>query len=164
MPETPQPPTQHVKPNPLSTILFRIAAVLWVIWGLVHTLAGILTIAQPTAKAAANIADAVDPAVFELPYPDAMGAILNQHGFNLLWAGVVTTLAAVFIWRRSIPAVALAALVGGLLDIGYFLFLDLGGHVHFVPGTLMTLICAAAIILSTIAALHQRKANPAAPH
>ena len=45
----------------------------------------------------------------------------------------------------------LAALVAGLADIGYFLFMDLGGFVHFVPGTLMTLICLTAIISSGIA-------------
>lgn len=32
--------------------------------------------------------------------------------------------------------------------LGYFFFLDLGGYVHFVPGTVMTLISAAAILLS----------------
>jgi len=32
--------------------------------------------------------------------------------------------------------------------LGYFIFMDLGGFVHFMPGTLMTLISAAAILLS----------------
>ena len=63
---------------------FRVAAVLWVIWGLVHALAGVLTITQDTAGAAQGIADAVDPALLEMDYPDAVGAIMNQHGFNLL--------------------------------------------------------------------------------
>ena len=46
---------------------------------------------------------------------------------------------------------AAAALIAGLTDLGYFLFMDLGGFVHFVPGTLMTLICSAAILLSGVA-------------
>lgn len=48
--------------------------------------------------------------------------------------------------RSSYAAVLLAALVGGLTDLGYFIFLDLGGFVKFVPGTLMTLVSSAAII------------------
>jgi len=42
----------------------------------------------------------------------------------------------------------LAALVGGLADLSYFIFLDLGGFVKFMPGTLMTTFSHTAIILS----------------
>lgn len=132
--------------------LFKIAAVLWVVWGLVHLLAGVLTISKDTAQAVQGIADAADPELLDVPYPEAAGAIINQHGFNLAWIGVFTTVYAIFVWRGSAQATYLAALVGGLTDIGYFLFMDLGGHVHFVPGTMMTLICASAIVLSFIAA------------
>lgn len=132
----------------LPTIAFRIAAVLWLVWGLVHAAAGVLTINGETAMAVAGIADAVDPATLQMAYPDAVGAILNQHGWNLLWGGLVTMICGVFVWKEDSRAVFLAALVGGLLDVGYFLFLDLGGYVHFVPGTVMTLISASAIVLS----------------
>ena len=137
--------------NSTTTILLRISAVLWVIWGLVHVLAGAMTIGSDTPQAVANIADAVDSESLKVAYPDAAGAIINQHGFNLLWIGAVTTICAVFIWRRSKPAIFLAALVAGLADIGYFLFMFLGGFVNFVPGTLMTLICASAMGLSFFA-------------
>ncbi len=138
---------------------FRVAAVLWVIWGLVHALAGVLTITQDTAGAAQGIADAVDHALLEMVYPDAVGAIMNQHGFNLLWIGVVTTVCAWFIWRRSPPAIFIGALVGGLADVGYFLFMDLGGYVNFVPGTVMTLVSSSAIILSFWAYFSRKSAR-----
>ena len=134
-----------------ANILLKVAAVLWVIWGLVHVLAGAMTISKNTPQAVQGIADAVDPETLDVAYPDAAGAVINQHGFNLLWIGVVTTVCAFFVWRRSTSAIFLAALVAGLADIGYFLFMDLGGHVNFVPGTLMTLICASAIGLSFFA-------------
>ena len=134
--------------TPRANVLLRVAAGLWVVWGLVHALAGVLTIGRDTPDAVQGIADAVDPDTLEQHYPDAVGAIIDQHGFNLLWIGVVTLVCAYFIWRRSVLAVFLAALVGGLADVGYFLFLDLGGHVNFVPGTLMTLFSATAIITS----------------
>ncbi|MEM9346471.1 MAG: hypothetical protein AAGB26_07630 [Planctomycetota bacterium] len=149
----------HAKPDPIATILIRAAVVLWVIWGLVHVLAGVMTISKETAGAVAGIADAVDPAEFELAYHPAVGAVLNQHGFNLLWAGLVTTIAAVFVWRRSKLAIAIAAVVSGSFDLGYFLFMDLGGHVKFIPGTLMTLTCAAAIILALAAVFRKSPAQ-----
>ena len=140
-----------LRSNGSGTNLLRIAAVLWVIWGLVHVLAGAMTISNDTPQAVQGIADAVAPETLDMVYPDAAGAVIKQHGFNLLWIGVVTTVCAVFVWRHSASAIFLAALVGGLTDIGYFLFMDLGGHVNFVPGTLMTLICASAIGLSFFA-------------
>ena len=141
--------------NPRTqTILLRIAAVLWIIWGLVHILAGVLTmnavISGDIAAAIGGIADAVSAATLAMDYPAAAGAILGQHGFNLMWIGVVTLGAAFYIWKGSRTAILLAALVGGLADVGYFLFMDLGGYVKFVPGTLMTLVSFSAIVLSFI--------------
>ncbi|MEM6285881.1 MAG: hypothetical protein AAF845_01860 [Bacteroidota bacterium] len=141
-------PTKTLAFTTAHTALLKIAAVLWVVWGVVHAFAGVMTIASDPATGFGNIADAVDPAVFVLDYPDAVGAVLNQHGWNLLWGGIVTIIGAVFIWRRNLTAIWVTAMVGGLLDVGYFLFLDLGGHVRFIPGTLMTLVSATAILLS----------------
>ena len=129
-------------------MLLKISAILWVIWGLVHALAGVMTISGDTAAAAAAIADGVDPNLLKMDYPDAVGAIINQHGFNLLWGGVVTIIGGIFIWRKNVAAIFVSALVGGLLDVGYFIFIDLGGYNNFVPGTVMTIISSLAIILS----------------
>lgn len=40
--------------------------------------------------------------------------------------------------------------VQGIADVGYFVFLDLGGYVNFVPGTLMTIFSATAITTSFV--------------
>jgi hypothetical protein len=55
--------------------------------------------------------------------------------------------------------VLLAALVGGLADAGYFLFLDLGGFVHFVPGSVMTIFSGSAILLSFWSVWSARRAG-----
>lgn len=133
-----------------STILLKIITVLWVIWGLVHMLAGVLTIAQVAPGSIAGVADAVDPAVFHQSYHAATNALINQHGFNLLWIGAFTVVGGVFIWRGSATWLLFTAVVGGLTDIGYFVFMDLGGFVNFMPGTVMTLVSGSAILLSGI--------------
>ena len=134
------------------SILFKVSSVLWVTWGLVHILAGVLTIngilSNDITAAVAGIADAVDPATLKVDYPAAAGAIIGQHGFNLLWIGITTTVSALYVWRGNRNAIFLAALTGGLADVGYFLFMDLGGYVNFVPGTVMTIVSSLAILTS----------------
>ncbi len=129
-------------------LALKIAAVLWVIWGLVHMLAGFFVIPADAGGGFSAIADAVDPALLENDYHPAVNGILDQHGWNLFWGGLVTVIGGVFIWRRNMTAIWMTGMVGGLLDIGYFVFVDIPGFVHFVPGTLMTLFSGSAIILS----------------
>lgn len=134
-------------PSTTATLL-KVAAGLWVVWGLVHAFAGVMTIIQDPADGFAAIADAVDPGLIAGDYHPAVGGILNQHGFNLLWVGLATFVGAVFIWRGNMTAIWVTAMVGGLTDVGYFLFVDIPGFVNFVPGTVMTIVSATAIILS----------------
>lgn len=134
------------------SILFKVAAILWLVWGLVHILAGVMTmrgiLTEDITASVAGIADAVDPNLLKVDYPAASGAIIGQHGFNLFWIGIVTLMASFFVWSGHKNAIFLAALTGGLADLGYFLFMDLGGFVHFIPGTVMTIVSASAILLS----------------
>jgi len=134
---------------------FKISAILWIIWGAVHIFAGIMTdqfiLSGDIKGAVSGIADAVDPNTLEANYPPASGAVIGQHGFTLLWIGLVTFISAFYIWKGNKQAVFLAAICGGLADLGYFLFMDLGGYVNFMPGTLMTLVSSAAIVLSFVA-------------
>lgn len=128
--------------------LLKVAGVLWVIWGVVHLFAGVMTVSLDTSAAVAGIADGVDPATLQLAYPPAAGAIIKQHGFNLGWIGLTTIVGGVYVWRGSPAAIFLCALVGGLADLGYLIFIDLGGYNNFMPGTVMTIVSGSAIALS----------------
>ena len=131
-----------------QAIALKLSAILWVIWGLVHMFAGIVVITSDTGAAVAAVADAVDAAALENDYHSAVGAIINQHGFNLLWIGTFTVVGAVYIWRGSAMMILMTAIVGWVTDVGYFVFLDLGGFVNFMPGTVMTIVSSAAVLLS----------------
>jgi len=127
----------------------------------VHILAGVFTVnfilSGDIMSSIAGIADAVAPETLQLDYPDAAGAVIGQHGFNLLWIGIVTFVSAFFIWKGNKNAIFLAAITGGLADLGYFMFLDLGGYVNFIPGSLMTFVSGSAIILSFYAYFKTKK-------
>ena len=110
------------------------------------TMKGVLS--DDISSSIAGIADAVDPNSIQMDYHEAAGAVIGQHGFNLLWIGAVTLISALFVWKGNKNAIFLAAITGGLADLGYFIFMDLGGFVNFMPGTAMTIVSATAIILS----------------
>jgi len=143
------------------SILYKVSTILWIIWGLVHILAGVLTmkgvLTDAISSSVSGIADAVDPNTLQMDYPKAAGAIIGQHGFNLFWIGIVTFISSFYIWKGNKNAIFLAAITGGLADLGYFLFMDLGGYVHFLPGTLMTIVSSLAIILTFYAYFKSRK-------
>lgn len=143
--------------------LLKISAILWIIWGLVHILAGVMTmkgiLTNDITSSIVGIADAVDPKSLQMDYPIAAGAVIGQHGFNLFWAGLVTFISAFFIWKGNKNAIFLAAITGGLADLGYFLFMDLGGFVNFMPGTVMTIVSSLAIITSFYAHFKSKKEN-----
>ncbi|MEM9140241.1 MAG: hypothetical protein AAGB15_10475 [Pseudomonadota bacterium] len=143
-----------------QALALKIAAVLWVIWGLVHTFAGFIVLSSGAADGFSAIADAVDPALMAGDYHSAVGGILNQHGWNLLWFGIVTTIGGVLVWRQVMTAIWVTGLIGGLADLGYLLFVDLPGFVKFFPGTLMTIVSGSAILLSFWVWLSVRSESP----
>ncbi len=144
-----------------TKVAYKVASLLWIIWGLIHIFAGVMTVSfilkGDMAAAVGGIADAVDPAVLQMAYPEAAGAVIGQHGFNLLWIGTVTFISAFYIWKAKAAAIFIAALVGGLADVGYFLFMDLGGYVNFMPGTVMTIVSALAVIISFVAYFRSKR-------
>lgn len=138
----------------IVSILLKISAVLWVVWGVVHLLAGIISISQLNSGNTAEMVHAITPVVdletIQIEYPQSVSAILWQHAWNLAWAGLVTLIGALFIWQQNVTAIFVTAMIGGLFDMGYFLAIDLPGLAAF-PGPQMTYICATAIILSFVA-------------
>ncbi len=141
-----------------KSLFLKVAAVLWVIWGLVHLLAGVIVLTSDATGGFAAIADAVDVSTLALEYPAAVGGILNQHGWNLGWFGIATVIGALFIWRGNLTAIWVTGMIGGLADLGYLLFVDFPGYVNFFPGTVMTFVSATAIALSFYVWLTTRQA------
>ncbi|MBX2886755.1 MAG: hypothetical protein KTR32_42810 [Granulosicoccus sp.] len=147
----------------MNTLILKTISILWLVWGFVHMFAGIVTINREAPDSVAGVADAVDRAEFTGSYHPAADALINQHGFNLLWIGLVTMVCAVIVWRNKSNlffALLTAAIVGGLADVGYFIFMDLGGYVRFMPGTVMTIFSGAAILLSIWIWLSDKKQQP----
>ncbi|MFK7884629.1 MAG: hypothetical protein AB8F26_10655 [Phycisphaerales bacterium] len=139
--------------------LFRVSAVLWVIWGIVHIFGGVATLWM---NLSGRTGDAFNGIVSKVPaeelagdYHPGVAAVLSQHGMNLAWFGAVTLIAAPFVWKRNRVAFYTAMLVGGMADLAYFIFIDLGGFATF-PGPQMTYICATAIVTGLVGVYRTR--------
>ena len=133
------------------TKLLKVSAILWAVWGAFHVFVGVflwVLLAQgKTAEALHGIAGTVPLEELQMAYPFAAVATLKQHAFNLAWFGLVTLVGSIWVWRLNAYAIFLCALVGGLGDLGYFVFIDLPG-LATPPGPQMTWISGAAILLS----------------
>jgi len=138
--------------------MLRVSTGLWVIWGLVHLLAGIIVLSSDASGGFSAIADAVEPSSLTMDYAPAVGGILNQHGWNLAWFGIATVIGGLFIWRGNMTAIWVTGMIGGLADLGYLLFVDFPGYVNFFPGTVMTFVSGTAIVLSFYVWLTERNA------
>ena len=130
-----------------QVIALKLAAILWVVWGVVHAFFGVAIISVSPSEGFAAIAAGISPEALSADYHLAVEGILNQHGWNVLWFGIVTTIGAVMIWRRNMTAIWVTSMVGGLADTGYLIFVDFQGYATFFPGTFMTIIAGSAIVL-----------------
>ena len=131
-----------------------------------------------TAGGLQAFADSVSPELLAMMEEHAAaGGTLSQDGWNLGLSGIVAIIAGVFVWRGSMTAIWVSALIallaGGAATqvkhcrtefneatggptaesmcfqggIGYFLFVDLGDYANFIPAV-MIFILGAVIVLS----------------
>jgi len=132
------------------TTTLKISSILWAIWGVFHLMMGSVIYLLSIGSEALSIeAIASDPLMVGLltEYAPIVTATLKQHFWNIACAGAATTIGSYYIWKKNANAIFISALVGGLTDFGYFVFVDLEGLAPPI-GTAMTFFSGSAIILS----------------
>lgn len=138
-----------------ASLITKIIATLWVIWAFFHVVPGIISMVS-AVNGDLSWVEALEPAAnsgqLAADYPTEVFAILviyGQHAFNLFWFGLVTFVAAIYIWRQqSWVAMLIAAVVGGFADLGVVIFIDIFGGYASLFGTVILLIALSAIVLS----------------
>lgn len=92
-----------------------------------------------------------NPVEMTRDYPNEVKAILvtfGQHGFNLFWFGLVTLVCGILIWKKQDNiALLIAALVGGLADLGALFATFMVGRID-IWGVLIFFGTFVAIFLS----------------
>lgn len=130
-------------------ISFRVAGVLWAMWGLLHLLAG-LSVVTTFSSEVAGVPESVMLRVMGDEIPFHVRRTLAEHSFNNAWFGLVVAVGSVLVWKGSRLGVFLCTIVGGLAHLGFTIFLVVPGYSNAV-GVTMTLIAAGALSLSVAA-------------
>lgn len=103
----------------------KIISILWFLWSLPHIFPGAFAIKNALENDISSI-DFLFPDVrseaLMREYPREVEAILvtfGQHGFNLMWFGLVALVLSVYIWlHESQTALIFAAVIVGFADLG----------------------------------------------
>ncbi len=131
-------------------LMLRASAILWAIWGVFHLFIGIAMIVlfqngHPQGDFQA-IPATLNFTMFDMESLFAPIGTLKQHAFNLAWIGAIVTVGSYYVWKMNKTGLFACALIGGMADLGYFLYIDLPGYA-FTLGPEMTYIMALAIMM-----------------
>lgn len=132
-------------------VTYRVAAVLWAMWGLLHLAAG-LSVMRTFASEVAGVPESVKLTVMGSELPFLVRRSLAEHQFNNSWFGLVVLSGSALVWRGSRTGVLLCTIVGGLAHLGFTIFQVVPGYSNAV-GVAMTFIAASAVVLSLTAHL-----------
>lgn len=108
-------------------ILFRVAAVLWAMWGALHLVAG-FGLLSTFANEVATVPESVTLTLMGSEMPFYVRRTLAEHTFNNTWFGLVVAVGSVLVWRGSRLGVFLCAIVGGLAHLGFTIFVVIPGY------------------------------------
>lgn len=143
--------THNNRKNKMSVrqyLALKISAVLWLLWGVISSLLGIVIIASyydPVIDVVNGLINA--NAIIE-NYKNAFNEYSKLQGWQLTWVGAVAMIGASFIWCRSIKAIWVTALVGGPTSFGHIVFAGPDGAHDFEYALVMSLLSFTAILLS----------------
>ncbi|MEM8868031.1 MAG: hypothetical protein AAGC73_07155 [Verrucomicrobiota bacterium] len=142
----------HIDPNKIK--ITKLISALWFLWALLHIIPGTLSMMSAVAGDITSLEflfPDTNPKAMTTDYPREVEAILvtfGQHGFNLFWFGLVTLVCSVWIWvKQSGTAMLLAAVVGGLADLGALFAVYMIGRID-IWGLLIFAGTLLAIVLS----------------
>ena len=126
--------------------LFRVASVLWAMWGLLHLVAG-AGVLSTFASEVTGVPESVTLTLMGGEMPFNVRRTLAEHNFNNTWFGLVVTAGSVQVWRGGRLGVLLCAIVGGLAQLGFTIFIVVPGYGNAI-GVAMTFVAASAVVLS----------------
>jgi heme/copper-type cytochrome/quinol oxidase subunit 4 len=135
----------------------KISAVIFITWGVAYIFAGGLLLNADAAIAINGFTGSANPDLLPVGYPDAIGGLVNHHGWTLIWFGAAVILGAVYILTNNLTAIWMTALIVALVEFGYFLFMGQGSLVTVLPANVITSMAILAIVLCLIAYIPSRR-------
>ncbi|MEM8659892.1 MAG: hypothetical protein AAGF35_03305 [Pseudomonadota bacterium] len=140
-----------------QTLLLKISAAIWLVWGLLHLGHGLIVLFADLSVAGQAIAEAAATPTMSDDYYVAMTGLFQQHGWNRVVFGIAAIVSAFYLWNGNRSAIWITAGFGGLTELGFFFLNTIPGYNNFAPSYTMLLLAAAAIVLSVWAGLGLRE-------
>ncbi len=134
---------------------YRLGAIFYILWGIMHAMFGAQIIIQNTGEGPFAVIQSIyadiGPQMTPKEPGSVIGALMNQHGWNLLWFGVFATVVGAFYnWRNSFSGYWYNLAVVSLADIGFIVAVLIPGYVDLMVGIWGPILWVLAIIFSTI--------------
>jgi hypothetical protein len=127
----------------------RIAASLFIGWGLMHIAGGaaiLFALADGSQSGYAVYRNSAGS------FPPISGAVLGYLAYSFLWLGaLVVAVGATSNWHNSARGLALNTALVGLTDLGLVCFMVLPGYVTWMEASAGLLLFVAALILGGLA-------------
>jgi len=134
---------------------YKWGAIFYILWGIMHMMFAIQIFMLNTEESAYAVVQGIysdaGPITTPVELGSVIGALMNQHAWNLLWFGAfAAVVGAFFNWRNSIGGFWSNLAVVSLADLGFIGAVLLPGYVEPVVGIWGPILWLLASIFSTI--------------
>jgi hypothetical protein len=130
---------------------YKIGAVFYVLWGLLHVVVGatfLYELAKGGIPAVLALSGVTVPAA---SFPDLLGGLLAQHAWNIIWAGLFSTVVAAGMnWRNSRTGYWANLVVVSAFELGLVFAILVPGHVGISAALVGPVIWLLAVGFSTV--------------
>ena len=141
---------------------YRIGAIFFFLWGVMHVAFGIQILSMKSNGATIDVIDAIYLDDGPVKTPRELGSVvhslMNQHAWNLLWFGVVSTIVGIFFnWRNSVAGYWANMIVVGAADIGFIVAVLVPGYASIAIGIWGPVLWILGAVFSTIGMLKRKR-------
>ncbi len=139
----------------MRTYAYKIGAVFYVLWGLLHIVGGGALLLQAFNEGATAVLTTIGSNVPAVEVPtiasDLTTAVLAYYAWNILWIGVLVTIVGGRLnWQNSRMGYWLNLAVVSIVDGGLLIMLVFPGYMALADGMVGVVLWIPALVFSTI--------------
>ena len=138
-----------------SSTLNKWGAVFYIFWGVLHAIIAIqiltLNLGESTYAVITTLYSDTGGVSTPTELGSVVGALMNQHAWNLLWFGIfAAVVGAVWNWRSSVSGYWVNLAVVSLADIGFIVAILVPGYISLWMGIWGPLLWVLALLFTTL--------------
>ena len=143
---------------------YKWGAISYILWGVMHAMIGLQILWINLGQSSRQVISSLYLDAGTISTPPQLGSVIsgliNQHGWNLFWFGVVAVIVAVIgNWRNNRAAYWANLALVSLADIGFIFAILIPGYIKLAIGIGGPILWVVAMLLSTIGILKTKSVN-----